>query len=313
MARLNQVHLYARVHKKPTASINRDTGEYNYSMCYLDVVRSLRKVDDNVKFVKHDHPLLFTREKPDIEQMLEWEENDIVSIFGVITTRKMAKTSFCTECGEKNIAEGNLVYVTPIHMLKIKSYLDDEEVKSIDNEEEAHHLAKQKSIEDITTNREISNQITIEGTLITEPKLVTTKQNVKFTQYRMALNRKYVIKTDDPSVRTDWPIVKSYGEQAISDKLYLKYQADIIIDGFLQARTVTRKCKCVSCDKLYEWKDKTMELVPYDVEYVDGFRTKEDIERERQQTVEAITNELFNKNYKDEFTGIDSDLAPEEE
>lgn len=301
MARQNMAFLRGRVVKNPTISINKETGEYNYAMCYLDVVRGFRQVDDDVKFVKHDHPLIMTRDKEIIDSMRNWKENSIIFVKGPLTTRKMEKTSFCPNCQDengnqtKNIATGNLVYVTPVFVEKLADYDD-----------------KQAAVEDIVAHREISNQIYVMGTLLSDPKLITTKKGVQFSQYRLAINRKYIIRTDDPAVRTDWPIVKSYGEQAREDKLYLKYQADVEIDGFLQARNVLRKCKCKKCENLYEWKDHTMELVPYDVEYISGFKTKDEVEGEAQKSVEDLKQMLFKTAYSDEITDADSDLKSDD-
>ncbi len=301
MARQNMVYLYGRVHKDPVISMNNETGEYNYAACYLDVVRSNREVDDDVRYVKHDKPMIMTRDQTIIEKITQWKENTVVLVKGTLTTSQGNKASFCPHCQEKtgepqkNISVGNVVYVTPIYVEKIKDFED-----------------KQEAIEEVVRNKEISNQICVVGTVLNDPKLITTKKGVQFTQYRLAINRKYIIRSDDPSVRTDWPIVKSYGEQAREDKIYLQYQADVLIDGFLQARTVTRKQKCPVCGQIYEWKDHTMELVPYDTEYLNGFKTKEQVEAEAQKPVEDIKQMLFSSGYKDEISEEDVDLKSDE-
>ena len=301
MAMQNVGFWYGRVHKEPKISVNKETGEYNYAMVYIDVVRSLRSIDDDIKFVKHDYPVVLTREKEIIDEMKTWKENSIVFIKGVLSTKPMNKTSFCPHCTDDdgkpmaNISTGNLVYITPIYTNKVKDYTD-----------------KKEAIEDIVNNREISNQIYVAGTLLKDPKLITTKSGIQYCQYRIALNRKYTIRTDDPSIKTDWPIVKSYGEQARDDKLYLKYQSDIIVDGLLQARNITRKCKCKKCGELYEWKDHTMELVPYAVEYVSNYKSKEEVEAECQKTVEEAKQMLFKTAYSDDFSG-DEELKPDQQ
>lgn len=298
MGRQNIAFLYARVAKDPNIQINKETGEYQLGMVYLDVVRGKREIDDKVNFVKHDKPMVVTRERDLIEDIATWKENNIVLVKGVLTTSKIAKPSYCTHCTDengsptKNITDGNFVYVTPIFVQKI---MDCD--------------SKAEAIEEITKKREISNQIYILGTVLKDPKLITTKQGVQFTQYPIAINRKFIIRTDDPDIRTDWPIVKSYGEQARDDKTYLRYQAEVIIDGFLQARTVRRKRKCDCCGEIYTWQDKALELVPYDVEYVSGHKTKEEAEAEYEHTVEEYKQMLYDSQYKDI---IDDDLRSED-
>jgi hypothetical protein len=276
-----------------------DNGECKYAMVYLDTVRSLRSVGDNVKYVKHDHPLIMSFEPLIAEKFSEWKENDIVFVKGVVTTKKMHKTSYCPECKDdegnatKNDVLGNLVYVTPIYVNKVKSYGDN----------------KAAAIEDVVNNREISNQMFVYGRLLREPKFIHTKYGLQITQYPIAINRKYTIRTDDPIIKADWPIVKSYGEQAIEDRTRLKEGSEVMIDGFLQARAVKRKIKCSCCGKIYDWKDRMMEIVPYAVEYYSDYLSDEDIEKQRQQTVEEYKQMLFSNQKGDK---LDDDLKSDD-
>lgn len=294
MGRQNIVFIYARVHRDPQINKNAETGEYNFGTVYVDTVRGLRAVEDNIKYVKHDHPLIMAREKEILDEMSLWKENDIVIVKGVVTSKAIMKTSYCPHCHNDdgtptaNQVKGNLVYITPIFAERLKSYGED----------------KNAAITDIVDHREISNQIYCLGRLIKEPKLFTTKQGVQITQYPIALNRKFTIRTDDPNIRTDWPIVKSYGEKARDDKLYLQYESDVLIDGFIQARTVHRKMKCPVCGEEYEWADNSMELAAYDVEYVNGFKTREQVEAEAQRSVDELKQQLFDSGYKDDLDDI---------
>lgn len=294
MAKLNLVLLYARVSKTPVIAKNKETGAYSYGMVYVDAVRGLRQVEDGVNYIRHDHPLIMSMESEILDEISKWKENDIVLIKGVVTTKTIMKTSFCPECTDekgnasKNQTRGSLVYVTPIKVNRIASYGDD----------------KKAAIEDIVNNREISNQIFVYGTLIREPKIFTTKKKLQITQYPIAINRKFTIRADDPNFRTDWPFVKSYGEHAREDKIFLQQGAEIIVDGFMQARTVHRKCKCAKCGKIYEWADHLMELVPYDTEYVKGHKSEEQVKAEYQKNIEDIKQQIFN-------AGVTEDLEEE--
>lgn len=288
MGKQNIAFLYGRVSTQPKVSINTESGEYNYGMFYIDVVRSKRSVDDQVRFVKHDKPLIMSKEKEILDKVVDFKENDVVLIKGVVTSTKIQKSSFC-QCDEntttENEAFGNLIYITPIYVEKIASYGSD----------------KQAAIEDVVNNREISNQVYLMGTLITEPKIFTTRRGNQITQYALAINRKFLIRSDDPSIKTDWPFVKSYGEQARQDKIFLKYQSEVIIDGFLQARTVERKTTCKNCGKIYTWQDHAMEIVPYEVEYITGHKSKDEVEAEFEKPIEEITQELYDKGFCEEF------------
>ncbi len=283
MAKQNIAFLYGRVSKLPIISKNEETNEYIYGMTYIDTVRGYRAVGDELKFVKHDHPLIMSAESEILNKMQTWKENDIVFIKGVITSRHLKKTSFCPDCTDedgnpfRNDVLGNIVYVTPIYAEKVRSY-----------------DTKMEAVEDVVKNREISNQIYIYGTLLRDPKIFTTARKLQICQYPIAINRKLTIRTDDPTIKTDYPIVKSYGEQARDDKTYLKYQAEVIVDGFLQARTVTRKITCKNCGKQYEWHDHCMEIVPYAMEYVKGYKSEDEIIEETKKSAEEYKQMLYN-------------------
>lgn len=285
MAKINTVNIYGRLEKDPVIVMDKETGEYQFGFCYVDTVRSLRDAGDDLHFVKHTKPMVLSREKEILDAMSSWKENDMVMIKGVIHTKALKKTSFCDHCKEKNEVFGNLITINPIHVLKIKSYGDD----------------KMAAVEDLVNNREISNQVQIYGTLLKDPQIFTTKRGLQITQYPIAINRKFTVRTDDPTIKTDYPVVKSYGEQARDDKTYLKFQSEIIIDGFLQARTVRRKKKCDSCGEEYLWTDNCMEIVPYAVEHIKNCRTPEEVEADFDKKAEEYKQMLYEGKKRDEL------------
>ena len=283
MARQNSVYQYLRVAKPPHVGRNLETGEVTYCMCYGDIIRSVRDAHDNVKYVKHSYPLIMSKNPEIAEKMSKWEENDIVYLKGVISSAMIPKKSYCPNCKDAdgmptaNITKGLLVFVNPIYVNTVK-----------------HCADKKEGCKELLDNKEVSNQVLIMGTVCSDPKEFVTKKGLAVTQYQLAINRKFHIKSDDPSVRTDWPWVKSYGEQAVEDRMRLMKGSDVLIDGFLQARTIHRKKKCEHCGQIYEWEDRAMELVPYDVEYVKGtYKTDEMLEAENNQKVEDIRQQIY--------------------
>lgn len=289
MAKINIVNIYGRVHKQPVISKDRETGDFHFGFCYVDTVRSLRSVGDNLRYVKHDKPMILSRSEEILLQMEKWQVNDIVLIKGVVHSQPLTKQSFCPNCkgpdgkSTRNETLGNLVSVTPIYMSTVRSYGDN----------------KMAAVEDVIKNRELSNQVQVYGTLLKDPKIYTTKKGVQITQYPIAINRKFLVQQDDPTIKTDYPWVKSYGEIARDNKLFLKYQSEVVVDGFLQARNVKRKCKCANCGKTYEWTDNCMEIVPYSVEYIKGCRSREEIEAEHQKTLEECKQMIFHSGTSD--------------
>lgn len=283
MAKMNMAHLYGRVAKPPTIKCSAD-GEMSYGILYVDVVRSLRPVDDGTNFTKHDLIMVLSREKEILDQYRDLTKNTVVLIKGVITSRQTQKPSVCPHCKDengnpvRNSRPGNMIYITPIFLRKIEEYEEDEE---------------QEAVEDVIRNQEISNQAYMYCTVLTQPKRIRTKKGIDLTQYRVAINRKFTIRTDDVERRTDYPVVKSYGEQALDDFMYINQGTTLLIDGFLQGRKVTRKIKCEHCGQIYEYKDYSMEIIPYDTEYLVDYRTREEVEEENKMKVEDLKQRLF--------------------
>lgn len=295
--KLNINYLYARVAKKPQFKIV--DGEYQYGMCYVEVVRAKRDAHDS-QFIRHDQPLIMSRDKKVLKQMAEWNENDIVHIKGVLVSKSIDKVSYCDCCTDedgnptKNIVVGNLIYINPIYAKKIMSF--DE---------------KEAAVEHLVQNREISNQLYIAGTLCRSPKQILTKRGLVITQYQLAINRKYKISTDSPERKTDFPWVKSYGEQALEDRMRLDVSSDVIIDGFIQARKVVRTTKCPCCNQFYHWNDNAMEIVPFATEYMRGtYKSDEELEAEHKMKVEEIKQTIFSNTFRDE---VEEDYCSEED
>ena len=269
MSRHNLAFLTGAVIKAPIIHKN-DEGDILYGMCNLNVVRGYRDVGDNKNFMKSDNPIIMSREPAILQEMEKWNENDIVYIKGVIASKSIKKTSICQHCGAKNTVDGTLVYINPIFAKQIKQFESSNEAISF-----------------LSSLREISNEVYVLGTLCRPPKKITPKEGLVVTQYQIALNRKYFIRTDPPEIKADYPWVKSYGENALEDRKRLKTGAKVFIDGCLQARAVQRHIVCEECGQKYDWKDRALEIVPYETEYICGYNTDEDL---AEQEMEAAKN-----------------------
>ena len=294
MARENLAFLTGVVAKSPT--IVKQGDEYKYAIVYLIVSRGLREVGDNRKYMKCDNPVIMTRDPKWVKEIETWEKYDIVSVKGMIASKRIMKTSICKTCGAKNSQPGSLVYVYPIYAEKLGSLETKEQV-----------------VEYLSDHREISNQVYVFGHVCCEPKKIRPKSDLIVTQYQVALTRKFRIRTDSPDTRTDFPWVKSYGKNAEEDKLRLTTGSEVYIDGCLQARSVLRHAICgqafgldgkgmfeqdeeghaipvqrvdangkpVGCLSLYDWRDRALEIVPYATEYLSDYKTDDMIEKEK--------------------------------
>ena len=288
MARISQVMLLGAINRPPQIAKKND--QYIYAMVYVTVVRGNRKIGDKVKYMRSDNPILMTWDPDQIREIETWQVNDIVDVKGIVASRSILKSSFCTHCNTKNRYPGALVYVNPIFCKKRCHFESDEDCYK--------YLAER---------REVSNQCYVFGTLCRDPSRRKTGNGVVYTQYQIALNRKYRIKTDPPEVKSDYPWVKSYGENGVEDLKRLRIGSEVIIDGFLQTRNVNRHAVCgqecdekgkpkffpngmpvmitdedgevIGCGESYDWPDRAMELVPYDngTEYISGYYTDEEL------------------------------------
>lgn len=283
MAKHNHAELLGVIQRKPTI-VTDDKGNYKHAVAFIRVTRGPREVEDKKYAIKYDYPVVMTKEARFIEEIDKWEVGDVVLVKGTIATTTIKKASICKneECGAQNKFEGLFVYINPIHLLKIRHF---------DTNEDAMKF--------ILDNGEISNQIQVIGTLVRDPKKITPKAGLTVTQYQIALNRKYKIPTDPPEVKTDYPWVKVYGENAISDRQRLHVGSEVYIDGCIQARGINRKSVCQTCGKEYEWRETAMELVPFSTEYLNEFYTDEEIEEREQSRLEQIERDIFKRDHPD--------------
>ncbi len=299
MARHNYVSLLGFVN-----TINIHDNEINpsmsYAMVYVSVARGLRSVGDGREFMKCDNVLVMTRTPEQINIMRSWKEFDIVEIKGMIAAKQIKKASFCTKCGERNSFDGTVVYIQPIALMKRDSRESSEEC-----------------LEFLKENREFSNVVFLLGTLCRDPKKVTVKTGagMTVTQYQIAINRKYHVREDAPEIKSDYPWVKSYGENAASDKAYLKVGSEVFVDGCIQARKVNRHSICLHCAQRYDWTDRALEIVPYETEYIANFLTKEEAEAKQAETARQAINSVLSKlnGYDDKFSEDDVNAGIESE
>ena len=320
MARENHLRLRAIVDKEPRITKNPD-GTYAYAIVVLAIARPNRDTGDKLSYAQISKPRLMTQNPEMIKEIETWKLNDVVDVKGVLATRSILKASYCPKCHTKNTNNGSFAYIVPLYAEKIMPMPDAK-------------LAMQYLLE----KREISNSLRAFGTLLTNPKMLTTFAGLDFTQYKLALNRKFLIKEDDPSRKVDYPWVKTYGDRARLDRFRLQKGSEIYIDGCLQEREIRRKAFCgqlmddfgqpqvsmsgesilrkdgngnsIGCGQEYYWKDRTIEIVPFSVEYVSNVLTEEQAEERQRMRIlqhekDNGSSALFNRTLYDTLTDKD--------
>lgn len=276
MAKQNGVFLYGQVLSQPRI-FKDENGNYIRGICAINVIRGLRDFGDNISNLKYDAPIIMTGEPEKIAIMDTWKVNDMVEVKGSITTKEINKGTICKNCGQKNVSEGNTVFVNPI-------YLGTREIG----------ISKEEGLELLRKRVEISNCATLIGTLCRNVETFTTNHGLQITQYQLAVNRKYRIKDDAAENRTDYPWIKSYGSIASEDAKFLQMGAMVYVDGMIQTREVDRTTICPNCGNEYHWHDNALEIVPYAVEYLQGYILPEEYEKREEEKNQAIINSVFN-------------------
>lgn len=298
MARLNYISLVGVIQEEKLPTIVKDKdGNYVTGIAFLRVARGPRAVGDGRVHMKFDSPIIYTLDPERIKEMDQWKGGDIIHVKGTIATKKIMKSSTCPHCGTKNHFPGVLVYVNPIHFLH-----------------GGHVNGNVEAAEFLQNNGEVTNQAFVLGTLVRDPKLLMPKSGLRVTQYQIAMERKYRIKTDDALIRTDFPWVKAYGDNAVADHARLHIGSEIYVDGCLQARQVTRTSTCQNpeCAQEYEWQDRAMELVPFATEYLNNYYSDEEVEEREEQRVQQAMRDIFKSQQApeaDELTQEDIDAG----
>ena len=274
MARNNYVFLYGRVTKNPKI-ITDEEGNFKRGQCMITTIRGDRSSEDgNLGNFKYDCPIIISQNPELIFKMSTWKENDMVEIKGTISTRDIKRTSTCPHCGHQNTKMGVLLYITPIYCGVVETGI---------TKEKGDELLKEKC--------EISNECIVAGNLCNDPKFYRQNNGLCQTQYQIALNRKFRVVEDPPEIKTDYPWVKSNGENAVSDCKFLKKGSSVLVNGYIQTREIEQKTVCEECSNEYEWRDQAMEIFSYSTEYLLNCRTSEEIE----EIEEASQNEEFDK------------------
>ena len=295
MPKQNVVFLKGPVIKQ---GINNHMDGSSEAVCVLGVIRGFRHVGDDRDQAKIDRPIIMSRNPELVNKMMSFKKNDIISVKGAIATRTIMKASACPFCKNKNEQEGLAVYIEPIFVEKVGSQEDDN-----------------SSLNYLNSVREISNQVFMFGNLTRDPKKVKVKNGPIVTQYPLAVHRKFTIKEDLPSVDVDFPWIKVYGQNAVSDRERLKKGATVFIDGLIQTRSINKKTVCEHCGQRYEWKDRALEVVPYETEYISGYYSEEEvIENEKERKKNILKSKGLDKfSLKPNFDEGDNDVITEED
>lgn len=287
MARGNKVHLYGIVTDPPRFCIDNDTGDITYAFASIKVIRGQRNAQDGKRYATFAYPRIYTKNPEMIKLLQTWDENDLVAVEGEFHQTTINKTCACSECGELNIKRGDFGYIEPT-FLNVNEKFDDSD--------EALYELRRFIL--------VSNEIDIVGNLGRNPRRMTLKskqpkdptkkpRTVIVCEYPIISHRLRFVEEDPVEKKEDMIWVKTYGKNVDQDYFRLVKGSEVSIDGFLQTRSVNRIAECDFCHKNFVWNDVTMEVVPYENEYIKGYRTQEEADRVQQERAEQSARDIL--------------------
>ena len=276
MAKENTVHLYGQVVEDPVIKV-RPTGEATSAHIILKCIRRPYLIGEGYVDAGNqriDYIPVITMVADQIKQMSDMRKNDMVELKGVITTRNVRKAYIC-EHGHEFKYVGMRSYVTPIFMtVREKGAKVVETIPALPSRSErtiySEGITPDTGMELLHKYSEISNQVYLIGTLVTDPLFYefNDEKGGAMMQYQLASNRRYHLPDKHDDEHTDYPWVKTVNKQARTDRLHLKKGATIFINGAIQSRDIERDVTCEVCNCKVHVHERVFELYPYSVEYL---------------------------------------------
>lgn len=236
MARENTITLVGEVSKNPTVAVFKDIGTYKLAF-NMQCLRRNDRVDE-------PRILVHGLDEETAQHLFQTiRKGAYVLVRGGVATSMKPKSIRCPRCGAEEVV--NTLF-TDVNAYAPPVLLNGKY--------------------DMETLREVANSIHLIGAVCTEVQNRCSTNGTSMTQYQIAVNRKFHVK--EQAEKTDYPWVKSFGQQADEDAKHLHVGSQIYINGAFQTREVTRSITCSECGEQLSYQEIVGEIVPYDVEYL---------------------------------------------
>ena len=262
MAKENNVRVYGQLVQDPKFMYRQNEEGISRCIIYLKVLSRYLN-NPRSENLLYDVHVILTRNKEMIATMQQFHAGDMLDVKGVLCTREKTRKYICPVCGNQVIKKGHLTYIYPIHVMR---------VEVLASEQRALHLLRE--------HIEISNDARFIGYLCNAPEYYSDGDTLKRAQYQIAVGRAYRILEDEADRKTDFPWVKTVGQQAENDAKHLTTGSMVYIRGSVRARDLERKLVCDpengGCGAEFEVVESTMEIAAYSVEYIANWKHDED-------------------------------------
>ena len=254
MPRLNRVQLFGILAKDPEYT-DEDRSEIKVT---VQTTIGKRFSPESGEYEdKYEYIRVLSNDPKLVPEIESWKKNDFVLVNGIFSTRNVEAVAWCWSCGAETPITETMEYVLP----------DFVQCVAHPQEEETEEWLRKYAY--------LSNKAEFLGCLGNDPEYVevTTRKGrpVNFCQYQLILNRTFHIGSGQNDKKTDAVYVKSYNN-ASEDATRLQKGSCVFIDGYLQTRQFRKKIRCPECNLMFRKPSKTIEIVPYFTEYLEGYR-----------------------------------------
>lgn len=205
---------------------------------------------------KWDKPVIMTANPALMKQIENIQLYDFVEVKGTITTKNYKRRTICPKCGEEKICDAMMTFISPTY-INVR----------------CHATSRTEGLPYLSECAEASNILKLIGRVCRDPEIYTYDDGSKCCSYPIAVNRKFYIDGSvDEEDHSDYPWVKSFGEQADEDIEALHVDSLVYIDGYMRTLRREQQIQCTNpeCLEFYTFPNAVMEVVPYSVEYLQG-------------------------------------------
>lgn len=254
MAHLNTVLLNGWISNEPEV-LRDENGTYREAAMLVRVVVG-KYSDGHLPSVEGEFDIIVKTKNPImVKQISTYKFRDVIELKGFLATKHVYKMRTCTHCGTpkpKEECTAVHLFITPIYMKKRTTGVPEDKYSGY-----------------LASLLELSNWGMWLGNLTRDPVIGKNKRDVYVCQYQLAINRKYKVKEDNLNDKTDYPWVKTFGDQAIKDYYNLQKGSLVLVEGNLMS-VFDRKQKdiCPHCNKEFEWLNESLEIRGKWVEYM---------------------------------------------
>lgn len=184
---------------------------------------------------------------------------DIYEVTGVYVANAGYLEYDCNECGEHIQEEvKNMPFVFPKSAYCIKRLEQETEHKEVSEYLKEHY-------------EETSNRVFIMGHVCGDIPSISSNTDLARVRYCLGISRHVYINLQK-NIKSDFPYVYSYGEQAKTDAKYIKKGSLVLVDGFIRTTVSSKDSTCPLCGKLQKVETKRIDIVTYNTEYLRNMR-----------------------------------------